>query len=302
MLIDPRPALVALALILAGCAQASDPAVTSSMPVAAPSAEEGVHRFKIGRLDATVVQDGQLTAPVGQVWKDPSAAEIGRVLAAAGLPTDQVNLSLQALLVRAGDRLFLIDTGMGPSPTAGRLVANLAKTGVTPDQITDIVITHSHADHIGGLLADGRSVFPNARVRMTSAEWAAVSGDARNATRVAAIRPQLATFEPGAVLAPGVRAVEVRGHTPGHTAVEIENGGQRLLAIGDTAHHYVVSLRQPEYTIGFDDKPEIAEASRRTLLGRAADGRIRVFAPHFPYPGLGTVRREGDGFAWTPAP
>jgi glyoxylase-like metal-dependent hydrolase (beta-lactamase superfamily II) len=84
--------------------------------------------------------------------------------------------------------------------------------------------------------------------------------------------------------------------------VEIVSGRQRLLAIGDTAHHYVVSLRQPEFTIGFDGEPDTAEASRRALLGRAADERTRVFAPHFPYPGLGTVRREGDGFVWTPAP
>jgi glyoxylase-like metal-dependent hydrolase (beta-lactamase superfamily II) len=168
--------------------------------------------------------------------------------------------------------------------------------------VTDVVITHGHADHIGGLWTrGGPATFPNAKVRMTTAEWAALRGSPPPGF-VDAVGPQVVTFEPGQPILPGLTALEVRGHTPGHTAVRIRSGGASLLAIGDTAHHHVISLRQPEFTISFDLDPATAEASRRALLTRASADRERIFAPHFPFPGLGAVRREGDGFAWAPAP
>ena len=294
------PLLPAMLLLLgsaAGCAP------TATLPMsAATSRENGVHRFRLGRLDAAVINDGYLpVANDGKVWSDPAPAEIGRVLAAAGLPADATTLDVDVLLVRTGDRVVLIDTGLGAmAPTTGRLLPNLAKAGVTPAQVTDVIITHGHADHIGGLVRAGALAFPNAKVRMTGAEWAALRASPPPGF-VAAVGPQVVTFEPGAEILPGLTAVEVRGHTPGHTAVRIASGRQSLLAIGDTAHHYVVSLRQPEYTISFDADAPTAEASRRALLTQAVAGRERIFAPHFPFPGLGAVRREGDGFAWAPA-
>jgi glyoxylase-like metal-dependent hydrolase (beta-lactamase superfamily II) len=83
--------------------------------------------------------------------------------------------------------------------------------------------------------------------------------------------------------------------------VEITSGDERMIAIGDTAHHSIVSLARPEWTVAFDDEAPTAQASRRALMQRAVDEKLRVFAPHFPFPGVGTVRREGEGFAWTPA-
>ena len=139
-----------------------------------------------------------------------------------------------------------------------------------------------------------------ANVRMTAAEWAHMKAQSSLAAMVRAVEPQVETFQPGARLSPEVTAVEVRGHTPGHSAYLIQSGAQRLLAIGDTAHHYIVSLRKPEFTIQFDADAATAEASRRALLKRAADENLSVFAPHFPYPGLGAVRPQGAGFAWVP--
>lgn len=303
----------ALALALSACSALETRAPESRVsdaelaePALASATTEGVHRFRVGRLEAMVLRDGGLSAPNDgkTVWSDPGRDEVARVLAAAGLPTDTVSLSLQVLLVRLGGRVLLVDSGFGAAnPSAGQLFANLPKAGLSPGQVTDVVITHGHGDHVLGLVtAAGGAAFPNARVHMTVPEWQAVRADADNAKLVAAIGSRVVPFQPGATLLPGVTAVEVRGHTPGHTAVQIESDGQRLLAIGDTAHHYVVSLRQPEFTINFDRDAPTAEASRRALLQRAADQRLKVFAPHFPYPGLGYVRREDDGFAWTPAP
>lgn len=304
MIVRRLAAASGLALVLGVACAPTTPPDGRVAAAAAPSREDGVHRFKIGRLDAAVINDGYLGGPVSAIWKDPSPAEIGQLLTAAGLPADKVELDINVLLVRTGGRVFLIDSGNGPAaPSAGRLISNLAKAGVTPAQVTDIVISHSHGDHSGGLLdTAGAPAFPNAAVHLGAAEWAAVQARPGGPGRLAAIASQVRPFQPGATLGPGVTAVEVRGHTPGHSAVEIASNGQRLLAIGDSAHHYVVSLRQPEATISFDGDPNTAEPSRRALLQRAADERLRLFAPHFPYPGLGTVRREGDGFVWRPAP
>lgn len=293
-----RSKAVLLPLLLAGCAtgEAGDPAPATAAAQEAGASTGGVHRFRIGALEAASLFDGGMTAPNDgkTIWRDPDAATIGRVLAAAGLPADQVRLDINVLMVRVGDRVLLVDSGYGQAnPNAGKLVESLRAAGLTPESVTDIAISHGHGDHVGGLTA-----FPNARVHMAAAEWEAVQSNPRNAALVAVVGTRVNAFQPGATLLPGVTSVPVRGHTPGHMAYQIESRGQRLLAIGDSAHHYVVSVREPEFTINFDGDAPTAEASRRALFGRASSERLRLFAPHFPAPGLGTVVKEGDGFRW----
>jgi glyoxylase-like metal-dependent hydrolase (beta-lactamase superfamily II) len=288
-------------LALAGCAEAQTAAREAADAVTEPAA--AVHRFKIGALDAMVLLDGGGRFPNNGaiVGIDEGPEKVAAVLKAAGAPTDSLQLSINVLLVRVGERVFLFDTGNGPAQD-GKLMASLRQAGVAPTAVTDIVISHGHPDHIGGLVGEnGGPAFPNAKVRMTAAEWDWIKGQERVADLAKAIAGQVETFQPGAALAPGVTAVEIRGHTPGHTGVLIESEGARLIAIGDTAHHYIVSVREPEFTIRFDTDAPTAEASRRALLERAEREKLQVFAPHFLYPGLGTIRREGDGFAWVPA-
>jgi glyoxylase-like metal-dependent hydrolase (beta-lactamase superfamily II) len=155
---------------------------------------------------------------------------------------------------------------------------------------------------VGGLTtAEGTLAFPNAAIHISAPEWVAMQANAGEAALVKAIGPKVAAFQPGAELIPGVvKAVEVKGHTPGHSAYEIASGGERLLYIGDAAHHFVISVAKPDWTIDYDGDPKTAQASRRALFQKAADENLRLYAGHFPYPGLGRVKAQGDGFVWVP--
>src|SRR3546814_32070 len=162
-----------------------------------------------------------------------------------------LHLSIQPLLVRGDGRVLLFDTGAGDVEWArgGRLPASLRAAGVEPSQVTDVFISQLHADHVGGLLTpDGALAFPDATVHLSAPEWAAMQADADAADLVAAIKPKVAAFEPGAELVPGmVTAVVDDGHTPGHSAYLVTSGNEHLLYIGDTVHHFVVS-RSEEHT------------------------------------------------------
>lgn len=302
----------AAALLLAGSVVLALPAAvlaadaaSGQVSSAASRQSPDVHRFSIGALDARILRDGGFSFPNdGSVVAIGEArADVDALLAAAGEPADPIRLSLQALLVDAGDRIMLFDTGGGPSPdgSTGGMVAAMAAAGVDPAQVTDIMISHAHGDHVGGLLdGEGALRFPNATVRMSAQEWQALQGAPRRAALVAAITPRVETFERGDVVLPGVTSVGVEGHTPGHSAYGIADGDARLLYIGDTAHHHVVSVRRPRWTIQFDGDAPLAEDSREALLARAADEGLLLQSPHFPFPGLGRVERRDGGFAWVP--
>lgn len=301
-------------IVTAGCSRT--PPADVAAPAADPTAESAsaattavspdVFPFHIGTLEAAALKDGDIDiANDGSVFGvGRPVADVSALLAAAGLPTDTLHLSVQPLLVRGDGRVLLFDTGAAGASFArgGRLPQSLREAGVEPSQVTDVFISHGHADHVGGLLtADGAPAFPNAAIHIASAEWAALQAAPQISVLVAAITPRVATFEPGAVLVPEqVTAIAVDGHTPGHTAYAISSGDQSLLYVGDSMHHHVVSVRQPDWTISFDGNGLQAQASRRALLQRAADQHLRLYSVHFPYPGLGHVQAEGDGFAWIP--
>ncbi len=286
---------------------ATAPAATAPVAPVAPQGTQNadVFRFKIGTLEAVALLDGAIdVANDGKTFGvGRPTADVTALLSTAGLPTDALHLSIQPLLLRDGVRTVLFDTGAADATwaRAGKLQASLRAASVEPSQVTDVVLSHSHPDHVGGLLTrDGALAFPNAAVRLSSAEWEAMKGNPNAAALVAAIGPKVATFAAGAQVLPGVNAVAVEGHTPGHSAFEIASGSERLLYLGDAAHHYVVSVQRPEWTVQYDMDAPKAQAARRALLLRAAQDNLRVYAVHFPFPGVGHVKVQGDAFVWVP--
>lgn len=295
--------MLAAVLGAAACSPAAEKIEAAAAAV--PAAGADVTPFKIGALDAIALRDGGMSGvpndnTVLGVGRTP--AEVAAVLTANNLPGDSFSLSVQPLLVRDGARVVLLDAGAGNSfgPGAGKLPASLAAAGIQPDQITDVLISHSHGDHVIGLVnAAGALTFPHATVRMAAAEWAFMQANAEMKALVTAITPRVQTFQPGAAaLTPSISSVAIEGHTPGHMGYEIRSGADSLLYIGDTMHHSVISVQRPEWQVAFDTDAPTATASRQAVLERAAAGNQRIYAVHFPYPGLGRIQRKDDGFVW----
>jgi glyoxylase-like metal-dependent hydrolase (beta-lactamase superfamily II) len=284
--------------------------LTATLPVLVPgpataqAAGAGpLHRdFALGQFQMTslLAGSGMRDNPHETFGLNVSAEEFAAAAAAAFVPADRTAGYFQPTLVRTGTEVILFDTGMA----AGGITAALAAAGVTPDQVTHVVLTHMHPDHIGGLSDDaGTPTFANAAYVTGQAEfdhWAAQGAEGFEA-RVRPLADRMTFLAPGQEVRAGITAVAAFGHTPGHMAYRIDSDGQAMLILADTTNHHVFSLAHPDWEVRFDADKPAAAATRRALLGMAADERIAVMGYHLPFPGLGFVERRGDGFHWVPA-
>lgn len=282
----------------------AEPAKASAAEAAPVAKVQNVHAFAIGGLSAMSLRDGGMELPndnkVFGVGRTPE--EVAAVLTANGQPGDKLALTIEPLMVKGGDRVLLFDTGAGPlfGPGSGHLLASFSEAGVDPQSVTDIFISHSHGDHVGGLVsAEGKLNFPNATIHLSKPEWEYMSGNDQYKAWVPVLKDKVDAFKPGAELVPGVvKAVEIKGHTPGHSGYRIISGQDSLLYVGDSMHHYIVSVQKPEWTIAFDGDNATATASRVALISDLAASGQRVYAVHFPFPGIGKMQKQGDGIVW----
>lgn len=274
-------------------------AMADTAPVNAPAYKT----FHVGKLDVTalLVKYNALPNDGKVLGVDVGPKAVAKVLADAGKPTDEIELSVDALLIKDGKKNILIDTGLGPS-VKGMLIQSLAKAGHTPEQITDVLITHVHSDHIGGLVtADGKQAFPNAVVKISAPDWQWLQTMPEMANLVKIITPQVKTFTPGDKVLDGIQSVSLKGHTPGHVGYQITSGKARIYDIADSVHSSIVSLAKPEWAISFDNDRTEGIANRETLLKQLAADHELIFAPHFPFPGVGYIVSKGDHYIFQPA-
>lgn len=278
-------------------------AIAAQVPELALAADQapGFYGAQLGDFKVTAISDGVAPRDVTTILSD--AATTRAELRASHL-RDTLALSINVYLVDTGRHRVLIDTGAGElfGATSGHLLPNLAAAGFKPEQIDAILLTHIHGDHSGGLSIGGKMLFPNAQVyvdRREVARW--INEPAPKATVGPYFEAGRIKYLPasGEVL-PGITARSVPGHTPGHSAYQVESKGHRMLFWGDTVHVAEVQLAHPEITISYDDSQPLAAAARRKLFDEVAASGVVVASPHFSFPGLGHLRKEGDTFRWIP--
>ncbi|MFN3662998.1 MBL fold metallo-hydrolase [Yoonia sp.] len=298
MLISRRQALLSgAALPLAAAA----PSLVQAQAAAASTLPTHRH-FTLGDFQVTTLLSGsrRVENPQEIFGMNVDEDTFAEVSAENFLPTDAAQFFFTPTLLNTGSELILFDTGND----AVGITSSLAAAGYTPDQITHVVITHMHGDHIGGLTDEsGAETFTNAAYVTGQAEfdhWAGAENEGFEA-KVRPIADKFTFLGDGDAVRGGVTAMAAFGHTPGHMGYMLDSGSRQLLLMVDTANHYVWSLAYPDWEVRFDMDKEAAAATRRSVLGMAAADRIPLIGYHMPFPGLGFIdTRADDTFHFVP--
>ncbi len=295
--------------LIASTVHAQAPQVKTQAP--------GFYRMLLGDFEVTALLDGILDLPPHKLLTNTTHRQVSKLLEKS-FQKEAVPTSVNAYLINTGSKLVLVDAGAAGlfGPTLGQLLSNLKASGYQPEQVDEIVITHMHGDHVGGLVLDGKLVFPNATVhadRHDADFWLSQANLDKAPKEMqdffkgaqASLNPYVAAgkfkaFDGDTVLVPGIKAIATHGHTPGHTIYAIESKGQKLVLWGDLMHVAAVQFAQPSVTITFDVDSKAAAVQRKKAYADAAKGRYLVAGAHLPFPGLGHIRAEGKGYAWVP--
>ena len=275
----------------------------------------GFYKYKVGSVECTAIYDGIWEKPHDPAFiKNASVDDVKGAMKAAGLPEDFVSIPFTVLVVNTGSKLVLVDSGTGGQvqPTAGKMMANMKAAGIDPAKIETILISHFHPDHIFGLMAKDTNapVFPNAEIIVGSAEykWWNEEGrveklpEARKGLgkRIQTVFPtwkNIRQVDGEVEVAPGIRVVNAPGHTPGHVAFHLASGASQLMISCDTAYVPALVAAHPDWHGAYDQDGPLAEASRRKLLDRVIADKMMICGYHFPFPGVGTISKDGTGYA-----
>jgi glyoxylase-like metal-dependent hydrolase (beta-lactamase superfamily II) len=279
------------------------------------------YALRVGEIDVLVISDGVVTPPAESMATNADPAVRDAWLDNLFLSHDAFDWALNAVVVRSGGQTILIDSGLGVEVPdfrrAGNLVHRLKAAGIDLSSVTDVVLTHLHFDHVGGLLVDGVKdrLRPDLRIHVAAAEvefWGSpdfsrtamgpvLSDVARRAAKqfLDAYRSQLRPFENEREVAPGVVVTRTGGHTPGHSVVRLTSGGDRLMFAADAL--FPVSFDHPEWHNGFEHDPEEATRVRLRLMRELATTGATLVATHMPFPSVGRVAVDGELFRWVPA-
>ena len=279
------------------------PAAAQTAPAVEKPAFAGrAHTIRLGGFEVTTLLGGtgMNEDPIATFGLTADPAEFERLSAENFIPADRSGGSYTPTLLRTPDALVLFDAGMQHANNA----ASLALAGVKPENVTHVVLTHMHGDHIGGLMDGERPVFANAQLIVPKAEndhWAANPSEAYTA-KVVPLIDKARFLADGEEVLPGVTSEPAYGHTPGHTTYLLESEGQRLLLTGDSFNHYVYSVQRPAWHVRFDVDKDMGAATRQKVLARLAEEKIPFIGYHMPFPAVGYIAPNGEGsFRFVPA-
>lgn len=279
------------------------------------------YAVRIGEIDVLVISDGVLPLPTEMLAPNAEPAARAAWLDNMFLPRDTFDWALNAVAVRSGNQTILIDAGLGSDPDlhlprAGQLIKRLEAAGIDLSAVTDVVLTHMHMDHVGGLLVDGvkERLRRDLRIHVAATEvkfWeapdfshTAMPPGFPDALRATAERfaneygSNLRTFDEEHEVAPGVVVRRTGGHTPGHSVVRVASGGDALTFAGDAV--FAVGFEQPSWHNGFEHDPDEAARVRVRLLRKLAETGELLVATHLPFPSVGRIAIDGDVFRWVP--
>ncbi|SER79823.1 Glyoxylase, beta-lactamase superfamily II [Vreelandella subterranea] len=290
----------------------------AAAPDQRPEQVSGWFRMMVDDHEVTALYDGY-TAIETQLLKGMEQAEIREHLNALFIDAeDGVQTAVNAFLINTGENLVLVDAGSSAcfGPTLGHVEDNMRASGYQPEDVDTILMTHLHPDHVCGLTRDGEAVYPNAELRASQQDadfWlsesrAEAAGEGQRAffeMAQDAVAPyvedgRFTPFEPGDEMLMGIVAQDTHGHTPGHTSFMLSGDDDAMLVWGDVVHSYGVQFDDPTVAIEFDSDPEQAIETRQAVLEEAVNGKHWVAGAHMPFPGIGHVIEDGDGYQWLP--
>jgi glyoxylase-like metal-dependent hydrolase (beta-lactamase superfamily II) len=323
--LNRRDLLAAAAAI--GAASALSPLTSQQASAAAPAAAAqapGFYRYKVGSIECTSINDGARSFPLPDKWVTNVSKDAALAAAeAAYMPKGMVTVPFNPQLINTGAKLVLLDCGNGVSvlePTkgqAGRTLQNLAAAGVDPKSIDIVIMSHLHPDHTNGIrAADGSMAFPNAQIMVPAKDWEFWMSD-ENAAKAQSnemmkgyfanvkkiytgIESKVTKFDWDKEVAPGITSIAAPGHTPGHTAFAVASGGSKVLIQSDVTNIPEFFLRNPDWHVAYDFDPELAQKTRHKFYDMASAEKATVVGFHFPFPAVGHVEKDGNGYRLIP--
>ena len=279
----------------------------------------GVYKYKVGSIEVTAVYDGIWRKPHDPTFiKNASVEDTKEALAKAGLTTEFMPIPLTVVVLKIGDKYVMIDSGSGVGQwqaNATNLPSNMKAAGIDRGQISTILVSHFHPDHVWGLMEKGTNaaVFPNAELIVSSTEynWWTEPGRVEKlpegrrpaGKRIGDVFPTWKNWklvEGNAEVAPGVRLLAAPGHTPGHSAFLVTSGKDQLMVSNDAMYVPALPAPHPDWQGAYDQDGATAVTTRRKLMDRVIADEMMVCGAHFPFPGRGTFTKDGDAYAFAP--
>ena len=269
--------------------------------------------INFGHTKITTVSDGSITLPASLTFDTMPKNELDLIINEFSLSQDQLVRECNVTLVETEDRKILFDVGAGIYflEGMGAILDSLDEQGLAPEDITDVIFTHAHPDHIWGVLDDFDDLlFPEAMYHIGRVEWdywwnpetvnevdeSRVQTAVGAKTRFEALQDQIEFFDDGDEPIPGVLALMTPGHTPGHMSFEIANGSQSALIVGDALNNHHVAFKRPNWLSGLDQDPEMAALTRQNLLNRSSSEDMLLIGFHLPKGRIGRVVQSGKEY------